>query len=164
MPHIFGLGKDAPNDITTPVIRIGKFLFAFPNAFLLLTEVNGGRFHLIVIENTGNIIGAFALDGQTEYPADNLGGFLVDIPTVLVTRHLLVAVDSAVGGRLARFAFYTDSGALFAAQITKIPFVHNIEERRKLVAVLVIAVHAVGNRNKVNAVLTEEHFRVKTGL
>ena len=164
MPHIFGLGKDAPDDITTPIIRVGKFLLAFPNTLVLFPEVNSGCFNLIIIEDTGNVIGAFALNGQTEYPADNLGGFLVDIPTVLITGHFLVAVDGAVGGRLARFALYTDSGALFAAQITKIPFVHDIEERRKLITVLVIAVHAVGNRNKVNAMLTEEHFRVKTGL
>lgn len=32
MPHIFGLGENLSNDITTPVIRVGKFLFAFPNA------------------------------------------------------------------------------------------------------------------------------------
>ena len=117
VPHIFGLGKNLPNDITTPVIRVGKFLLAFPNALVLFAEVNGRGFHLIIIEDTGNVIGAFALDGQSEYSADNLGGFLVDIPTVLITRHLLVAVDGAVCCRLARFAFYTDSSALFAAQV-----------------------------------------------
>lgn len=26
MPHIFGFGKDAPDNITTPVIRVGKFV------------------------------------------------------------------------------------------------------------------------------------------
>ena len=41
---------------------------------------------------------------------------------------------------------------------------HDVEEGGKLVAVLVIAVHAVGNRHKVDAVLTEEHLRVKAGL
>ena len=64
MPHIFGFGKDAPDNITTPVIRVGKFLLAFPNALVLFAKVNGRRFYLIVIENTGNIIRAFALNGQ----------------------------------------------------------------------------------------------------
>ena len=41
---------------------------------------------------------------------------------------------------------------------------HNVEEGGKLVAVLVIAVHAVGDGNKVNAVLPEEYLRVKSGL
>ena len=41
---------------------------------------------------------------------------------------------------------------------------HNVEEGGKFVAVLVIAVHTVGDGNKVNAVLPEEHLRVKAGL
>ena len=35
---------------------------------------------------------------------------------------------------------------------------HDVEEGRKLVAVLVITVHAVGNGNKVNAVLPKEYL------
>lgn len=41
---------------------------------------------------------------------------------------------------------------------------HNIKERGKLIAVLVVAVHAVGDRYKVNMMLTEEHLRVKACL
>ena len=100
MPHIFRLGKNLPDDIAAPVIRVGEFLFAFPNALVLLAEVNSGRFHFIVIEDTGNVIRAFALNGQPEYPADNLCCFLVDIPTVLISRHFLVTVDGAVSGWL----------------------------------------------------------------
>ena len=41
---------------------------------------------------------------------------------------------------------------------------HNVEEGGKLVAVLIVAVHAVGDGDKVNAVLPEEYLRVKPGL
>ena len=41
---------------------------------------------------------------------------------------------------------------------------HDIEEGGKLIAVLVVAVHAVGNGDKVDAVLPEEYLRVKAGL
>ena len=41
---------------------------------------------------------------------------------------------------------------------------HDVEEGRKLVAVLVITVHAVGNGNKVDAMLPEEYLCVKAGL
>ena len=41
---------------------------------------------------------------------------------------------------------------------------HDVEEGGKFIAVLVIAVHAVGDGNKVNAVLPEEYLRVKSGL
>lgn len=99
-----------------------------------------------------------------ENAADNRSGFLIDIPTVLITRHFLVAINGTVGGRLAGFAFHTDRCFLLAAQITKIPLVHNVEERGKLIAVLIVAVHAVGNRHKVNMMLTEEYLRVKACL
>lgn len=41
---------------------------------------------------------------------------------------------------------------------------HDVEEGRKFVAVLIVAVHAVGNRHKVDTVLPEEYLRVKAGL
>ena len=48
--------------------------------------------------------------------------------------------------------------------ITSVKIVHNVEEGGKLVAVLVVAVHAVGDGDKVNAVLQEEYLRIKAGL
>ena len=41
---------------------------------------------------------------------------------------------------------------------------HDIEEGRKFIAVLIVAVHAVGNRHKVDTVLPEEYLRVKACL
>ena len=164
MPHILRLGEDLSHDIAAPVIGIGKFLFAFPDALALLAEVHGGRFHLILKENTGNVVGAFALNGQSENAPYHGSGFLVDQPMVFVFRVFLVAVDGAVGGRLAGFSLDADGGFLLAAQVTQIPLVHNVEEGGKLIAVLVIAVHAVGDGNKVDTVLPEEHLRVKSGL
>ena len=41
---------------------------------------------------------------------------------------------------------------------------HDIEEGRKFIAVLIVAVHAVGNRHKVDTVLPEEYLCVKAGL
>ena len=63
MPHILRLGENLSHDIAAPVIGIGKFLFAFPDALALFTKVHGRRLHLILKENTGNIVGAFALNG-----------------------------------------------------------------------------------------------------
>ena len=164
MPHILRLGEDLSHDIAAPVIGIGKFLFAFPDALALLAEVHGGRFHLILKENTGNVVGAFALNGQSENAPYHGSGFLVDQPVVFVLRVFLIAVDGTVGGWLAGFPLDPNGGFLLAAQVTKIPFVHDVEEGRKLVAVLVITVHAVGNGNKVDAMLPEEYLCVKAGL
>ena len=79
-------------------------------------------------------------------------------------RVCLIAVDDAVGGRLARFALDTNGCFLLAAQISQIPFVHDIEKRSKFVAVLVAAVHIIRNCNKPDTMLTEEHLRIKAGL
>ena len=164
MPHIFGLGQNLSHNKATPIIRIWELLFAFPYTLVLLTEVNGRGFDFVIKKNTGNLIRTVALNGQAEDPADNGSGFLVDMPSVLIARLFLIAIDSTVRSRLARFALDTDGGALLAAQITKIPFVHDIQKRGKFVAVLVIAVHTVGNRNKVNTMLTEKYLGVKAGL
>ena len=83
---------------------------------------------------------------------------------VLVLRVFLIAGDGTVGGWLAGVPLDPNGGFLLAAQVTKIPFVHDVEEGRKLVAVLVIAVHAVGDGSKVDTVLPEEYLRVKSGL
>ena len=164
MPHILRLGEDLSHDIAAPVIGIGKFLFAFPDTLALLTEVHSRRFHLILKENTGNIVGPFALDGQSENAPHHGGSFLVDQPMVFVLRVFLVTVNGTVGGGLAGLSLDADGGFLLAAQVAQIPLVHDVEEGGKFIAVLVIAVHAVGDGNKVNAVLPEEYLRVKSGL
>ena len=83
---------------------------------------------------------------------------------VFVLRVFLVAVNGTVGGGLAGFSLDPDGGFLLTAQIAQIPLVHNVEEGGKLVAVLVVAVHAVGDGNKVDVVLPEECLRIEAGL
>ena len=117
MPHILRLGQNLPDHIAAPVIRVVKFLPAFPDAHSFFAKVNGGCFHLLVKEDAGNLIRAVSFNGQAEYPADNCGGFLVDQPVVFVLRVFFVSVNSDIGGWLAGFAFHTDSGFLLAAQI-----------------------------------------------
>ncbi len=41
---------------------------------------------------------------------------------------------------------------------------HDIDERRKFAAVLVIAVHIVGNGDKMNSMLTKKHLGINAGL
>ena len=83
---------------------------------------------------------------------------------VFVLRVFLVTVNGTVGGGLAGFPFDTNSGFLLAAQVAQIPFVHDVEEGGKFIAVLVVAVHAVGDGNEVDAVLPKEYLRIKAGL
>ena len=164
MPHILRLGEDLSHDIAAPVIGIGKFLFAFPDALVLLAEVDRRGVDLVIEQNAGDVIGTFALDGQSENTPHHGSRFLVDQPVVFVLRIFLVAVNGAVGGGLAGFPLDTDGGFLLAAQVAQIPFVHDVEEGGKLIAVLVVTVHAVDDGDKVNTVLPEEYLRVKASL
>ena len=61
------------------------------------------------------------------------------------------------GLRLNRIALSKKSdSAEYPSQTAYV--LHNVEERGKLIAVLIVAVHAVGNRHKVNMMLTEEYL------
>ena len=164
MPHILRLGENLPNDVAAPVIRVGELLLAFPDTLVLFAKVDRRRVDLVIKQDAGDVIGAFALDGQLEDASHHGSRFLVDQPVVFVLRVFLIAIDGAVGGGLAGFPFDANGGFLLAAQVTQIPLVHDVEEGGKFIAVLVIAVHAVGNRHKVDAMLSEEHLRVKACL
>ena len=63
MPHILRLGQNLPDDVAAPVIGIGELLFTFPESLVLLAEVDSRRVDLIVKEDTGDVVGAFALNG-----------------------------------------------------------------------------------------------------
>ena len=83
---------------------------------------------------------------------------------VFIVRIFHISVDSNICQRLAGFAFGATGGLLLAAEITQIPLVHHIKERRKFVAVLIIAVNAVGDSDKMNVVLAEHYLGVKACL
>ena len=61
---------------------------------------------------TGNIIGAFALNGQLEDASHHGSRFLVNQPVVFVLRVFLIAIDGTVGGKL--FLFRLSIGILLA--------------------------------------------------
>jgi len=52
----------------------------------------------------------------------------------------------------------------FPGTVPEIPFAHDIDERRKLAAVLVVAVNIVGDGNKMNPMLPEHYLRVEAGF
>ena len=101
MPHILRLRQYLPHNIAAPVIRICELGLTFPNANAFPCKIDRRSFYLIFKKDSGNVIGAFSLDGQTEDAPHNGGGLLVNQPMVLVVRVFLIAVDGTVGGRLA---------------------------------------------------------------
>ena len=138
--------------------------FEFPKPRAVPCVISGRRFNSFVVKNRRDFKRRFALDCQPINTADNLGGFLVDQPMVFIIRIFFISVDGNVRQRFARFAFGATGGLLFAAKITQIPLVHNIKERCKLVAVLIVAVNAVGDSDEMNVVLAEHYLGVKACL
>ena len=63
MPHILRLGENLPNDVAAPVIRVGELLLAFPDTLVLLAEVDRRRVDLVIKQDAGDVVGAFALNG-----------------------------------------------------------------------------------------------------
>ena len=162
--HILRLSQDVSDNIAAPVIGTRKILFVFPHPDAASGKVDGGCFHLIIEQHTGDLIRPIALNGQPEDPANDRRRFLVDDPLMPVIRVLLIPVDGAVGGSLAGFALNADRCFLFAAQITQIPLVHDIQERDEFVAGLIVGIYVVGDGDEVYPVLPEENFRVEAGL
>ena len=147
-----------------PAVRPGDVLSAFPDAPSLSGEIGGRRLDFLLAEHRGNFIGAVALDGKLEDAPDNSGGFLVNQPVVLVIRVFSIAINGAVGSRLARLTLDPDGSSLLTAQVPQIPFAHDVDKRRKLAGTGVIAVDAVADGDETHPEFAKENLRIETGL
>ena len=58
--------SNLPNDVAAPVIGVGELLLAFPDALILVAEVDRRRVDLVIKQEAGDVVGAFALNGQLE--------------------------------------------------------------------------------------------------
>jgi len=99
-----------------------------------------------------------SLDAQLVYPADYLGGFIVDDPLLRVVRVLLVAVGRRTHG-VASIAAHLLGTAYLAADVLGVPLVDDIAEWGKLI-ILLVAVHSIIDCDKMNIVFWEENFTI----
>ena len=163
MADILRFRQNITDRLAVPVIGTG-FLRAAPGAETFLGKVVGRRFDPVIHQRPRDGMGAFALYGEPIDTADNLGGFLVDQPMVLVLRVFLVTVDGIASGVKSRLPLCLNGGLDLAGLIPQVPLVHNVQEGRKLVGTGVLAVHIVGDSNKMNPILPEIHLGIKAGL
>ena len=117
MPHILWLGKYLSHHKAAPVVRMRKVLFGFPCPTPLPRLINSRRFYLFVMEDTSDVIRAFAFNGKLEDAPHYRRRLFVNNPVVFIRRVFHIAIDGAVGGGLAGLALDPDGGALLAAQI-----------------------------------------------
>ena len=123
-------------------------------------HVESGGWDLLVFQMHGDLVAVFPADKQTENQTDNLGGFLVDYPKILVVRVFDITVRGFGDNRLSTHAFGLNARFHFFADVLCIPLRHDIDKGRKLQCVGFLAVNAVVDRDKAHIVPSEYLHRV----
>ena len=115
---------------------------------------------MLLCQIYGDLIAVLPADKQTENQTDNLGGFLVDYPKILVVRVFDIAVRGFGDNRLSTHAFGLNARFHFLADVLCVPLRHDIDKGRKLQCVGLLAVNAVVDRDKAHIVPSEYLHRV----
>ena len=89
---LFEMGEFVPypDDVVVSVEKIEELIFTGSPPPVFHIE-SGGR-DLLVFQMHGDLVAVLPADKQTENQTDNLGGFLVDYPKILVVRVFDIAV------------------------------------------------------------------------
>ena len=164
MPQILWLGEHNSHGVSVPVVGPCHIHIVFVGTAAPDGKVIGGTLHFFFCQDFRNFVLPIPLQHQMIDTTDNGGSFLIDDPVVFVLRVFPVAVDGMGGGMLPRGTFDFVGSGYLAGLIPQIPLVHDVQKRGELVAVLILAVHAVGDGNKMNPMLTKEYLGVKARL
>ena len=164
MAHVLRFRQYPSHNEVAPGIGTVDVFLAFPGATSLPCQISRWGLYLIPVQNVGNIAQAVPFNSQLVDTPHNCRRFLVNQPMILVVGVFSVAVNSLIGGRLARFTFDPDGSALFPAQIAQVPLGHDIDKRGKLTRAGIVAVNAVPDGNEVDTVAFENNLCVKARL
>ena len=115
---------------------------------------------LLLCQIYGDLVTVLPTDKQTENQTDNLGGFLVDYPKILVVRVFDIAVRGFGDNRLSTHAFGLNARFHFLADVLCVPLRHDVDKGRKLQCVGLLAVYPVVDRDKTHIVPSEYLHRV----
>ena len=135
------------------VILVERLIFTGspPSVF----HVESGGWDLLLCQIYGDLVAVLPADKQTENQTDNLGGFLVDYPKILVVRVFDIAVRGFGDNRLSTHAFGLNARFHFLADVLCVPLRHDVDKGRKLQCVGLLAVYAVVDRDKAHIVPSE---------
>lgn len=127
-------------------------------------HIVGGALDPLLPELLGDDGGAVALQGQSEHLPHHRRRFLIDEQMMLFVRVLFISIQHLVGEGDVRPAPCLVGLLLLAAGVPEVPLVHDVEEGGELTALLVRAVHAVGDGDEADPMLPEKNFGIKAGL
>ncbi len=132
------------------VILVERLIFTGspPSVF----HIESGGWDLLLCQIYGDLVAVLPADKQTENQTDNLGGFLVDYPKILVVRVFDIAVRGFGDNRLSTHTFGLNARFHFLADVLCVPLRHDIDKGRKLQCVGLLAVNAVVDRDKAHIV------------
>ena len=122
----------------------------------MIFEIKGWGQYFLIFQINGNLISVFALKKQAENQANNGCGFLVNDPIILVVGVFHIAVGCFGSDRLSAHAFGLNAGFYFLTDILCVPLRHDIDKRRKLQCVGLLAVYAVVDGDKAHPVPAED--------
>ena len=164
MSHVLRVCENVLYCFAVPIMLTAQILARLPKSPASHSHVIGGAFHLFCRQHLGDVIRPVTLDRKAEDTPHHGGSFVVDQPVVFVLRVFLIAVDGIVGRGLSGLALHLIRHRNLARLVTQVPLRHDIEKRCELSRAAVVAVYVVGDSDEVDAMLTEEHFRIKAGL
>ena len=164
MTEIFLLCKNIPNGSAVPIIRtfIDPRIAAFP--YSMRRHIVGRLLNLLLGQAASNLYNADPLRSPRENHSDDICSFFVHDPFVFVFRIFAIAV---AGNRCIPFPGFAACFIrllLFATHISQIPFVHDIQKRCKLAALLIGAVYIVRNGYETYMILREIDLGIIPGL
>ena len=164
MAHILRLGQKHIHRIAVPVIGPGHILAVLEQTDATAGQIIAGGLHSLIGQNLCDLITAVALNAELEDPPHHGSRFFVNDPVVFIVRVFLITINGMGGSVFTGVSLDLIGGRYLPGLIPEVPLVHDIQERGELTAVLILAVHAIGNGNKMNPMLPEEYLGIKAGL
>ena len=153
----------AGNGIGNPTIRvIGRFGGGIATQ---LHPMNCRTLHLCFFQLVCNLRGTIALHAPSEDLTDNGCGFIINNPMLLRIVGVFHVAIGRIGGQiLTGFAFLLHGCLNLFTAVLDVKFVDDIQERSKIVVLLIGAVHTAVYGNETDIVFGEKHLGIDAYL
>ena len=158
---VFLLFQYACNGTWCPIIRIIWCLSRGISSHF--HPMNGRTIHLCFLQLLGNLRGIESLHTPCEDLTDNGCGFIIHNPMSLWIVGVFHVAIGRVGSQiLTGFTFLFHNRLNLFTAVLDIELVDDIQERRKIVVLLIGTVHTAVHSDEADIVFREKHFRVET--
>ena len=120
--------------------------------------------HSFCCQCFSNLRDRYCISSHSEDPADHLSSFFIHVELLLVIWLAIVSVGNSAAAPQSVLHAVPEYSFDLLTGIPGIPFVHDVQERGKLVFRRIVAVNAVIHSDKPDTLFREQHFRIKAHL